>query len=90
MLELEELELEDEEKRAETTDWAMEKTEEREELRVELRDVGGGREVEERTEREGALSSMRVSARVPSSQLDEGRRFVRRECYMLHGSRDRE
>lgn len=50
----------------------MEKTSEREELSVELSVVGGGRDVEERTEREGASSSVRVSARVPSSQLDGG------------------
>lgn len=48
----------------------MEKTVEREELSVLLRDVGGGREAPGvRTEREGVLSSVRVSARVPSSQL---------------------
>lgn len=55
----------------------MEKTVERVLLRVELREVGGGREAPGvRTEREGELSSVRVSARVPSSQLDVGRMEV--------------
>lgn len=55
----------------------MEKTVESVLFRVSLREVGGGREAPGvRTEREGELSSVRVSARVPSSQLDVGRMEV--------------
>lgn len=70
-----------EKERLETTERAMEKTVEREELSVLLRDVGGGREAPGvRTEREGVLSSVRVSARVPSSQLDGERGSVSFLC----------